>query len=552
MHLNHRKWTMAILAAVFTIAGVQVLSAAESLRVFNDVETAGPARASVDRRYASPKAARETLAAHHLHTYGTRQGFKKLATALLAAPSDFLDPILYGAWTVQPYPTNVRAVHVTVLHNGKVLLIAGSGGNLEQFAAGTFTAEVWDPVANTFKQVPPPYDMFCAGHVVLPDGNVLIMGGTRAYKTTESEVWKGLAKTYIFNVSTETWETRANMRTARWYPTAIQDPTGNNVLVYAGRDLLGRVTEQNEIYNIHTNTWSPLPARKFPLYPGMLLTAKDELFFSGAASGTTTLSAGLLSPYTGAFRPVPGGVKMTTRSAAATVFAGAVQDQLVWLVGGGFPATNTTVLTDLKSADPVSVPGPLLPTKKAYVSAVNLPDLTVLETGGGTARGTPVFEASIFNPIERTIRPVAPPSVGRTYHSSAILLQDGSVATIGGSLDPVKFEFSIEIYQPSYFFKGSRPTIFSAPTEVGYGATYPITAAAFDATLTSAVLIRPSSTTHSTDANQRSIALGFEPTVDGAILTIPDARNIAPPGWYMLFVNDSLGRPSEATWVHLT
>ena len=175
---------------------------------------------------------------------------------------------------------------------------------------------------------------------------------------------------------------------------------------------------------------------------------------------------------------------MTTRGAAATVFAGAVQNQLAWLAGGGFPAVSSTVLTDLTQAQPVSVPGPALPTAKAYVSAVNLPDLTVLETGGGTARQTPVYEASIFNPSDRSIRPVAPNTVGRTYHSSAILLPDGSVATFGGDPGALnmdkskKFELRIEIYQPDYFFKGPRPTISTAPVEVTYGGVYSIQASA--------------------------------------------------------------------------
>src|SRR4029077_3286128 len=137
-------------------------------------------------------------------------------------------------------------------------------------------------------------------------------------------------------------------------------------------------------------------------------TSKDQIFFSGASSVQTNLPVGLLSPFTGVYKNITGGTQMTTRAAAATVFAGAVQNQLAWLAGGGFPAVSSTVLTDLTQAQPVSVPGPALPTAKAYVSAVDLPDLTVLETGGGTARNTPVYETSIFNPTDRSIRAVAP------------------------------------------------------------------------------------------------------------------------------------------------
>src|SRR5215813_3245546 len=460
-------WLLATVAISLpfpaVIAGDQ--SAGEDER-----ELSGPRIADVDKRYASPEMARSQL-----------RGYRSFGMSL-STLSTGLDPAIYGQWTTLGYTTKVRAIHVTLLHTGKVLLAAGSGNFDTDFHAGSFTAELWNPMENSLVEVPPPWDMFCAGHVVEPDGNVLVMGGTTSYPDTG--VWRGSNKTYRFNVATSTWEQRASMQKGRWYPTAILDPTGTKVLVYSGKDEVGATTKTGEVYDRVADTWSLLPPRTFPLYPGMLWTAKDQIFFSGASTGSNNWNAGLLSPFTGAFMSVPGGIDMTKRNAAATVFAGAVQNQLVWLAGGGFPAVRSTVLTDLSQAQPVSVVGPALPTAKAYVSAVNLPDLTVLETGGGTARNTPVYEASIFDPSDRSIRSVAPPSVGRTYHSSAILLPDGSVATFGG--DPgglnkdksKKFELLIEIYRPDYFFKGPRPTISTAPVEVTYGGAYAIRASA--------------------------------------------------------------------------
>jgi hypothetical protein len=498
--------------------------------------------APVDKRYASKDVAR-----------GQLKGYRAAGTSL----STGLDPAVYGQWTTLGYTTKVRGIHVTLLHTGKVLLAAGSGNFDVDFHAGSFTAELWDPTDNSLVEVPPPWDMFCAGHVVEPDGNVLVMGGTTRYP--DQGGFEGSNKTYRFDVATSTWQAKASMRKGRWYPTAILDPTGKKVLVYSGRDEAGVDGNRiNEVYDRLADTWSLLPPKGFPLYPGILWTSKDQIFFSGAATASNTLPVGLLSPFTGHYTNILGGTEMTRRAAAATVFAGAVQNQLAWLAGGGFPAVSSTLLTDLTQAQPVYVPGPALPTAKAYVSAVNLPDLTVLETGGGTARQTPVYEASIFNPSDRSIRPVAPPTVGRTYHSSAILLPDGSVATFGG--DPgglnkdksKKFELRIEIYQPDYFFKGPRPTISAAPVEVTYGGVYSIQASATDTSLSKAVLIRPSSTTHSTDSSQRTILLTFGLTADGGMITMPSAQNLAPPGWYMLFLTDSLGRPSTAKWVHLS
>ena len=75
-------------------------------------------------------------------------------------------------------------MHATLLSNGKVLLIAGSGNDVDQFAAGTFRASIWDPATDTYQTIPVPKDMFCSGHVTLPDGRLLIQGGTKSYPTT--------------------------------------------------------------------------------------------------------------------------------------------------------------------------------------------------------------------------------------------------------------------------------------------------------------------------------------------------------------------------------
>ena len=535
-------WLLAAVAISFGFFAVIAGAVKPPSEGEDEVSLTGPLTANVDKRYASKDVARSQL-----------KGYRAAGTPL----STGLDPAVYGQWTTLGYNTTVRAIHVTLLHTGKVLLAAGSGNFVTDFQAGSFTAELWDPTDNSLVEVPPPWDMFCAGHVVEPDGNVLVMGGTTRYQDATGN-WAGSNKTYRFNVATSTWEAKASMQKGRWYPTAILDPTGNKVLVYSGRDEAGVNGKINEVYDRLADTWSLLPPRTLPLYPGLLWTSKDQIFYSGASTGGGNRNVGLLSPFTGKFQSIIGTTDIATRGAAATVFAGAVQNQLAWLAGGGFPAVSSTVLTDLTQAQPVSVPGPALPTAKAYVSAVDLPDLTVLETGGGTARNTPVYEASIFNPTDGSIRPVAPNTVGRTYHSSAILLPDGSIATFGG--DPgglnkdksKKFELRIEIYQPDYFFKGPRPVISDAPAEVTYGAVYSIQASATGTSLSTAVLMRPMSTTHSTDPSQRAVLLGFALTADGGMITMPSAQNIAPPGWYMLFVTDLLGRPSTAKWVHLS
>jgi hypothetical protein len=58
--------------------------------------------------------------------------------------------------------------------------------------------------------------------------------------------------------------------------------------------------------------------------------------------------------------------------------------------------------------------------------------------------------------------------------------------------------------------------------------------------------------THSSDSNQRLVDLPFTRTANGISYSVTGNQNLAPPGWYMLFVVDTDGVPSVAKWVHLS
>src|SRR6185295_16350534 len=85
-----------------------------------------------------------------------------------------------GQWLTLPYllPTNLNPVHVALMKNGKVLIIAGSGNVPTN---SDYESGVWDPQTGTLVQQPIAWDMFCNNMSVLPDGRVLINGGTLQY-----------------------------------------------------------------------------------------------------------------------------------------------------------------------------------------------------------------------------------------------------------------------------------------------------------------------------------------------------------------------------------
>jgi hypothetical protein len=110
---------------------------------------------------------------------------------------------------------------------------------------------------------------------------------------------------------------------------------------------------------------------------------------------------------------------------------------------------------------------------------------------------------------------------------------------------------SAEIYTPGYLNRGARPVITSAPATVAYGAAITVqTPQAND--VDSVVLLAPISVTHHTDAGQRYIKLPITGRTATSVGSLAPAHgNIAPPGFYMLFIVNAVGVPSEARFVRI-
>jgi hypothetical protein len=470
----------------------------------------------------------------------------------------------YGQWDVMKTDSPVNSIHAALLHTGKVLLIAGSGNNAENFDNKSFRSVLWDPKDGSFTEVPTPWDAFCSGHAFLPDGRLLVAGGTKKYEDltlTPKQEFEGLKDSYIFDPVTERYQKVSDMEYARWYPTLVGLANGS-ILSASGLDENGKIIYgHTEIFDPVEEKWKFQPQlnRLFPTYPTLMLMEDGRLFFTGASAGygsaTEGRTPGLWDLSNNTFQNVPGlGPEML--ETAASVMLPPAQDQKVMVLGGGGIgdsqiATDRTAIVDLKEPNPAYKLGPSLYETVRYPSAVILPDDTVLTTGGSTNyRDNDVLKAAIYHPNTNSFKKAASPFVGRNYHSEALLLPDGRVATFGSNPIDNSFELRVEVYSPAYLFKDYRPRITSAPAvinhntivEVGYNSLHPIT---------SAKLMRPSAVTHVTDVEQRSVNLPITHTNKGVEVAIPENKNLIPGGWYMLFLTDSKGVPTEARWIHL-
>ncbi|MBU2665249.1 DUF1929 domain-containing protein [Actinoplanes bogorensis] len=480
-----------------------------------------------------------------------------------------------GTWAVMPFNTPVRAIHAVVLHNGDVLLVAGSGNNLDDFAAGTFKSAVYRPSTGTFTNVATPADLFCAGHVQLADGRVLVMGGNKDYPSADGTVgYKGLPDSFIFDPATNSYQRVNNMTAGSWYPSATI--LGNGDVISLGglnENSSGMVATQ--YFNAAQNRWLGLNEANqtwsfWGLYPSMILMQDGRLFYTGShvfGNGLPGTGASIYNYGASTITPVSGLQKKDERDQSMSVLLPPAQDQRVLTLGGGNidsnpDANRLTDLIDLKQAAPVYTAGPLIPSGtmtggvpqtaaqgKMYVSAVLLPDGKVFETGGGLHnRADPVYEASMFDPVTNTFTAgMATDPVPRGYHSSAFLLPDGRVMAVGNNPGDGTFDMRVSVYSPPYLFKGARPQILSmANNQWAYGSANTITV---DGPIVKAELIRPAAVTHSSDPNQRFVDLPMTVTGNSIKLNLTSNPNLAPPGWYMLFAVGANGVPSVAKWV---
>jgi hypothetical protein len=259
------------------------------------------------------------------------------------------------------------------------------------------------------------------------------------------------------------------------------------------------------------------------------------------------------------------------RNQSASVILPPAQDQKVMIFGGGpaskenkTDATDKVSIVDLKNANPQYVAAAPMNLPRMHLNAVVLPDHTVFVSGGSLKQeDEPLarLQAELYDPATNTWHLMATATVPRLYHSTALLLPDGRVVAAGGNPEGGKSvaweppdpdeEMRLEVFSPPYLFKGPRPVIDAVPAEWKYGQTITITSQqAGDIRWVS--LIRHGVTTHSFDNGQRFVDLEILSQGNGSIQArVTHEPNIAPSGWYMLFITDNHGVPSVAQWVHL-
>jgi hypothetical protein len=381
-----------------------------------------------------------------------------------------------------------------------------------------------------------------------------------------------------------------DMAVGRWYPSLIMLGDGRVVAV-AGltKHFPWAFLRKLEIYTPGLG-WRKLENadRWMPLYPRLHLLPDGDIFYAGSYNTHYTFPftlrgfpTGTLNVNTGKWTNI-GLPNHSEREEGSTVLLPLRPPYRarVMLMGGG----ETMGVNAVPDVEIIDLSGPKREWKKVkpmlharyYCYPVILPDGRVFVMGGKsgekghggghdgdhdgghdrhhpTAVDVPqnpqaIRTTEIYDDATGEWTHAADMMVDRLYHANALLLPDGRVLMAGSNPQSGVDELRFEIYQPSYLFKGPRPEIDRIPSSVTYSQEFDVETP-YAADIDEVVLIHPIATTHCFSTEQRYVGLAITSrTTSKVTVKMPDNCNVAPPGYYMLFIV-SRGIPSEAQFV---
>ena len=199
----------------------------------------------------------------------------------------------------------INPISATLLHTGKVLVIAGSENDANNHSTGaeSYRNAIWDPAGTDASSITVQnidYDVFCSGTAQLPHGRTLTIGGSSDYS------FKGDKRASIFDPATEEFVQSQDMADGRWYGTATALGDGR-IMAFSGLGLSGSTNKTVQIYDlanagagwgstINDPFTPPLYPRTFLRHPSTSATASaspslvDDDAGSSGSGGVTSCS----------------------------------------------------------------------------------------------------------------------------------------------------------------------------------------------------------------------------------------------------------------------
>ncbi len=463
---------------------------------------------------------------------------------------DHCEQVGCGHWEEVPGDPEVVMMHANLLPGtDKVLYWGYTRADQTRLwdAAGGYSAPANQPadVAPTPGDVNAS-DLWSSEHAFLdtPQGTLLAHGGFAAEQS------------YLFDPAALSWSRTGATAQDRFYSTTLTLADGRVLTLIGG---LVTPSLSIEVYDPAAGTWAaPIalpPGFLYRYYPWTFLLPGGDLFIAGPTGVTRRFDwAAPVDDPLRTWNTIVGNRSTGGEKGTAVLLPlrPPGYEPRVLIAGGNTPgAEQTAEMIDLSAPAPAwsSLLNLNFPRPEQF-TAVLLPDGQVLVAGGVFTEpdGGP---AEIFDPSDPGAGWLLCASMQhkRGYHSSNILLRDGSVL-MGGDPRVAGVPTPHERYYPWYFSR-PRPAVTAAPAAVAYGSTFTVDTPQA-ASVVEVVLLKPGSVTHGFNMGQRFVGCA----VTGAAATsiqveAPPDGTVAPPGHYLLFVVDASRIPSEGRWVRV-
>lgn len=448
----------------------------------------------------------------------------------------------------------IIGIHIGMTPDGKVLTFGTDQNGVQ---SGLHIYDVWDPLTNTHTTLSHTTnsDLFCAVAMIVPDtGQFLIAGGDARpggnYNGGISDV-----NEFDYTDLSLTHSGTGAMAFARWYATAVQTASGQIVMI-GGRDDSPaddiHYSAYPEIYTpgygFRTLTGAYIDTFNITsLYPRSWLTSNGDIwtFTDGTGDIYSINTSGSGSVEQIGYLPAP-----ITWNKPSVMFAPdkvllVADDGTAWImdISGDAPVFERTGDVGLRSWGTLTV----------------LPDGRVMISGGSAVDNELIgvqTTAKIWDPDTGIWTDEADAAVARLYHSSALLLADGTVMTLGGGAPGPLVNLNGEIFSPDYIYEAGgvvaeRPVIETSPDVLKVGADFDVTVSG-PAAVTTLALIKFGSVTHTVNVASQRIELEFTVGPDGTLhAELPDNPNVLTSGYWMLFAIDANGRVSIAPTIKI-
>ena len=356
--------------------------------------------------------------------------------------AEIYDPVA-DTWTTVPSMGTDRASHTaTALVDGRVMVAGGFtlGGSRP-------SAEIYDPVADTWTAVSSMNESR-GGHRAtrLLDGRVLVSGGC-CWPEPYSNVFLDSAE--IYDPVADTWTTVPPMSTYRSGHTATMLANGW-VLVSGGYNYnFGDSLDSAEIYDPVANSWIPagLMSVRRANHTATLLGNGKVLVTGGideppGLNRTYLNSAEIYDPVTNTWTGVAPMSTYRYGHTATLLLDGRV------LVSGGYDGNSNSYIDSAEIYDPgtnswMSVAP--MSTYRIFHTATRLINGRVIVAAGTNLNGD-LDSAEIYDPGTNSWTAAASMGTDRSSHDATLLI-DGRVLVSGGSL-PTGTTATAEIYDP--------------------------------------------------------------------------------------------------------